>query len=86
MPITLIEGESRRLDTQLTPLPPQPATLWGSVIDAETGSGISGATVTLVGAGLADVTDSSGSFEITNTPPGTYSVRVSHPDYETVVI
>ena len=84
MSITLSEGETKRLDVGLTPLPPEPATLYGKVTDADTGSGVSGATVSITGPGgsYSDTTDYGGNYRIEGIVPGTYSGLVIHPDYE----
>lgn len=85
MPITLGEGETKRLDASLTPVyvPPVLATLYGTVIDIETHSSISGVLVEVLGTGLTDSTDAGGGYEIAYIPPGTYTIRFSHPDYGT---
>ncbi len=49
----------------------------GIVTDAATGSGLSGANVILVEAGLSTVTDGDGGFVITNVRPGSHTLRVS---------
>lgn len=87
MPIQLKEGETRRLDAQLTPVyvPPQPAALEGYITNGETSGGIAGATVELVGYTSA-ATDAAGYFRIEGIEPGEYLIRISHPSYETVEI
>jgi len=83
MPITLSEGQAMELSVTLAPVAIEPATLWGTVVDAETGSPISGATIELVGTPWVDTSSYIGSFRIEGIEPGTYTVRISHPDYET---
>jgi len=85
MSITLSEGQTKKLDISLTPVyvPPEPATLYGTVTEAGSGYAISGALVEVVGTGLSDYTISNGSYQITNIPAGTYTIRFSHPDYDT---
>ena len=84
MSITLTAGQTKRLDTSLTPVyvPPLPATLWGYVKDAQTGIGIQDVTVEVVGVSSA-YSDANGRYEILDIPAGTYTVRFSHPDYVT---
>lgn len=84
MSITLVEGQTKTLDVGLTPLPPAPATLYGKVTDAVTGSAVSGATVSITGPGgtYSDTTDYAGNYRIEDIVPGTYSGLVTHPDYE----
>jgi protocatechuate 3,4-dioxygenase beta subunit len=87
MPIQLEEGETKRLDVQLTSVyaPPQPAILHGYIADAETGEGIAGASVELIGY-VSATTDASGYFKIESIEPGEYLVRISHPDYNTMEV
>jgi len=81
MSVTLAEGQEKRLDIGLTPIPEEPATLWGVVSDAQTGARVNGAKIEVIGTGLSDLSDSAGNFRIEGIQPGTYSVKVSHPDY-----
>ena len=83
MPIQFIEGESKRLDVSLNPVPIQPASLSGQVVDADTSGPISGVLVQVIDL-VSTTTSSDGTYSITNIPPGTYTVRFSHTDYETV--
>jgi len=84
---TLVAG-TNKLDVNLTPLyvPPELATLYGVVVDAKTGYAVTGVLVEVVGTGLSDHTDASGNYEVTDIPAGTYSIRFSHADYDTLVI
>lgn len=87
MPITLSPGEQKSLDVPLTPLPIEAARLYGFVHEAVIYTPIVGATVTLVGnATYQGTTGTDGYYDIPNIEPGTYTVEVSHPDYETAVI
>lgn len=84
MSITLHEGETKSLNVNLTPIPLEPATLFGTIINADTGTAVIGATVTITGpATYSDTSDSTGAYRITNIIPGAYNGEVSHPDYET---
>lgn len=65
---------------------PAIATLYGTVVDAETGYAIAGVLVEVVGTGLSTYTDPSGIYEILYIPVGTYSIRFSHIDYDTLVV
>ena len=80
MSITFAEGETKPLNITMTPVPLAPASLHGYVTDAETGGAVAGARVELIGLAY-DMTNSAGYFEITDIPPGTYSGKVTHPDY-----
>jgi len=86
MPVTLSEGQTKKLDANLIPVyvPPVPATLWGYMTDAETGVAISGAIVSITGPGgtYSDPSDYSGRYEITGIVPGTYSGTVIAAGYE----
>ena len=87
MPIVLNPGEQRQLDVQLTPLPVESARLWGYVTNAATLAPIAGATVKLIGdQTYQQSTNIDGLYDIHPIVPGTYTVEVSHPDYETAVI
>lgn len=83
MALILGPGETRELNVAMEPIPVPPATLYGRVIDAVTSLGIGGVLVEVVGA-ASTTTASDGTYIIQNIPPGTYTVRFSHPDYETV--
>lgn len=87
MSITLSPGEQRQLNVQLTPLPIEDAQLWGQVTDAHTLAPVAGATVKLIGdQPYQQITNGEGLYDIYPIIPGTYTVEVSHPDYETTVI
>ena len=83
MTIQFSEGETRELSVELTPIPTAPASLVGEVVDANTRIPILGVLVEILGL-ISTTTGSDGTFGITNIPPGSYTVRFSHFDYETV--
>lgn len=83
MTIHFSEGETKELNVALTPIPLVPASLVGQVVDAETSGPIAGVLIEIVGL-ASTTTASDGSYSIINIPPGSYTVRFSHPDYETV--
>ena len=84
MPITLQEGEQRQLDVQLTPIPPEPATLSGYVTDAMIAAPIAGALVQLSGDyEYSATTNSEGYYQILDIVPGVYGGLVSAAGYET---
>jgi len=85
MAITLGPGEQRLLNVQLTPVPPDPARLYGRVTNSQTGGGVAGAVVQITGTGggYQGVTNSTGNYDIPGITPGTYDGMVTHPDYET---
>lgn len=87
MPIVLSPGEQKSLDVHLTPLPIESARLYGFVHEAIIFTPIIGATVTLIGAvTYQGTTDGNGYYDISDIEPGSYTVEISHPDYETLVI
>ena len=65
----------------------QPGTITGRLTDAETQTGISGATVQVVTAGNRSVgnavTDAQGEFRIANVPAGSYALLFNMVGYET---
>jgi len=83
MTVHFSEGETRELNVALTPIPVEPAVLVGQVIDAENSAPISGVLVEIVGLG-STTTAADGNYGITGIPPGSYTIRFSHPDYQTV--
>jgi len=85
--ITLTEGTNRK-DIGLEPIyiEPKTATLQGMITDAETGESISGVTVGLIGTSYSAMSSGNGYYEIVNIPIGSYIIRFSHPDYETLEV
>ena len=85
--INLVEGTNRQ-DIGLEPIyiEPTPATLQGMITDSETGGSISGVTVSLIGTSFSTMSSGTGYYEITDIPIGSYTVRFSHPDYETMEV
>ncbi|MEM1552765.1 MAG: carboxypeptidase-like regulatory domain-containing protein [Candidatus Bathyarchaeia archaeon] len=63
---------------RLRPLP----SIFGTVRDAQTNNLIQWANVLLVEVGWTIGTDQRGKYEFIGLNPGTYTVRVTHPDYE----
>ncbi|GAI23397.1 unnamed protein product [marine sediment metagenome] len=86
MTVTLSAGESRELSVALTPIyvPPALATLYGVVVDAETGAPLAGVLVSI--DGYAGYTAANGRYEISDIPAGTYSVTFSKEGYEPLVL
>ena len=60
-------------------------TIFGSVVDAETGSGIPGASVIVKGTIIGGVTNSSGTFAIMKVPSDA-TLQISYIGYKTVEI
>ncbi|WP_303984580.1 carboxypeptidase regulatory-like domain-containing protein, partial [Niallia circulans] len=81
--VVLTPGEQEILNAALTP---NPATIQGTVTDAQTGSPISGAGVVTVIAGSGIIiastqTDLNGNYIITGLSPGTYNVVFSADNF-----
>jgi hypothetical protein len=68
----------------LTARAAQPA-LQGTVIDAESGTAVAGAMVSVVGRTESANTDAKGGFAFTSLPSGSYRLRVSHDGYQPAV-
>lgn len=58
----------------------------GKITDAETGEGIPGVSVLVVGTVYGAATDPNGEFAILRLEPATYTLRISHIDYTTVEV
>ncbi|MEL6821741.1 MAG: TonB-dependent receptor [Calditrichota bacterium] len=56
----------------------------GVITDAETGEGLPGVNIQLVGTELGGTTDADGVFIILNIPPGLYTVEFSFIGYQTL--
>jgi outer membrane protein OmpA-like peptidoglycan-associated protein len=82
-PPTAGAGGVTEVDCALEALP-KLGSIGGSVVDAEGGSGVSGATVTLTdGAGKerTSYTDGGGRFQFKDLPPGSYKLNSSSETY-----
>ena len=85
--ITLTEGTNRKdIGLESIYIAPPIATLQGMITDAETGESISGVTVELIGTSYSAMSSGNGYYEIASIPIGSYIVRFSHPDYETLEV
>jgi len=85
MSVTLSAGESKELNVALTRVaPPQNATLWGLVTDAQTGLPLAAVMVEV--NGYIGYTNDSGYYQVSNIPPGTYPVTFNLAGYQTLVI
>ena len=88
MPITLEAGQTTELSVTVIPVyvPPQTATLYGVVTDANTGVGVSGIEVSL--DSLVRTTGADGRYEFADVEPGTYSLVFTDPQgvYETLEV
>ncbi|MFZ5980416.1 MAG: carboxypeptidase-like regulatory domain-containing protein [Candidatus Zixiibacteriota bacterium] len=58
----------------------------GTITDAETGEPVLNASVLIVGTKFGGITDFDGKYTILRLDPGTYTVRISSIDYNTVEI
>jgi TonB-dependent receptor len=58
----------------------------GTVVDASTQLALEGARVTIVETGQRVVTDRTGSFEISNVPAGSYSLRIEYLGLPTATV
>jgi outer membrane receptor protein involved in Fe transport len=58
----------------------------GKVVDAETGEGIPGVNIILVGTTMGAATNLDGEYTILNIPPGTYELKASAMGYSPVTV
>ena len=58
----------------------------GKVVDKETGEGLPGANVLVVGTSMGAVTDVNGNYLMLNVPAGVYAIRASFVGYRTVTV
>lgn len=58
----------------------------GTITDKETGEGVIGASVMVMGTTFGAMTDFEGKYTIRRLEPGKYSVKISHLDYNAVEV
>lgn len=58
----------------------------GRLVNDATGDPVIGATVVIVGSTRGATTDTDGRFEILRVEPGTYTLKISHLEYNTVEV
>jgi len=58
----------------------------GKVVDKETGEGLPGANILIVGTSMGAATDLDGNYLMLNVPAGVYTIRASFVGYRTVTI
>lgn len=72
--------------TSLVALAQEKGQISGTIVDAENGETIIGASVGITGTTKGDATDLDGNFTIRSVDPGTYSITISYISYTTQVI
>ncbi|WP_438448238.1 carboxypeptidase regulatory-like domain-containing protein [Gorillibacterium sp. sgz5001074] len=81
---TVGPGETKLVNAELTP---NPGTISGTAVDAETGLPLAGAAIRIVdqsGITLAAVlTDANGFYQVSTIPPGVYTVNFANDGYAT---
>ena len=84
---TLVTGVSAQIDvvTTLDLVMHQLGGITGTVTDT-TGTPIEGVLVELVGQGEQTNTNAGGGYTLDGIAPGTYSLRFTHPDYDSLVV
>ncbi|MFZ2452060.1 MAG: carboxypeptidase regulatory-like domain-containing protein [Methylovulum miyakonense] len=86
---TVMAGATLTLSPSLTEAsgtPPTTTSLFGTVVDADSGQALSGADVAVSGGTLRTVTDADGSFGLTGLQPGTWELDVSLAGYRSAHI
>ncbi len=58
----------------------------GTITDKETGEAVLGASVTVVGTNFGAMTDPDGRYVVRRLQPGTYTVKISHLEFNTVEV
>ncbi|MCL5030707.1 MAG: TonB-dependent receptor [Bacteroidetes bacterium] len=58
----------------------------GKVVDSQTGEGLIGANVVIVGTTMGANTDANGEFLLQNVEPGVYSLRASYVGYKAITL
>jgi hypothetical protein len=81
MPVTLATGLNR-LDVSLIAIS---AALEGYITDKDTGQPVAGALVQ-VGDVASGYSGSDGKYSVSGIPVGTYTIQVSAPGYQTLII
>ena len=59
------------------------ASLEGYILESETGQGLAGANIVIIGTSLGTSSDLDGKYFIPNLPPGKYTIQVSYIGYQT---
>ena len=70
--ITVVRGETGSIE--------------GKVTDRERGAPLQGATIRIFGTAFTATSDEDGRFEISDIPPGTYTIEIGAPGYEPVIV
>ncbi|UCE25577.1 MAG: von Willebrand factor type A domain-containing protein [Candidatus Zixiibacteriota bacterium] len=58
----------------------------GQVVDNDTGDPVRGATVMIVGTKQTTTTGSDGKFTFGSLDPGAYTLKITHPNYKTLIM
>ena len=64
----------------------KPGTISGVVVDAKTGEALLGVNIFVEGTSMGAQCDLDGAFTVRNVPPGTYTLRASSVDYNTMTV
>jgi len=84
--VVLLIVHSTSLSGQSAPVTTSPASVTGFAVDSVRGGYLRDAIVTLSNSTRTVITDSLGRFRIDSIPPGTYSLRLSHPLLDTLAL
>ena len=83
--ITLHEGLNE-LNVEIVPVTLPTATLYGVVIDADTGLPLQGVRVTIEGDGVFTTTNQNGQYSLSGIIPGSYVIGFNKDGYHTLIL
>ncbi|MDW8334067.1 MAG: carboxypeptidase-like regulatory domain-containing protein [Bacteroidia bacterium] len=84
------KGETKKRETQFEKVAPtpfvRPASVTGTVVDAETGEALIGVRISLVGTSLGTFSDENGRFRFDDLPSGEYALLLDYASYKRTTV